>query len=156
MDKAVSEKFLKPSQVERLFNRIFGALVGLGIGLRHNYLLQVRGRKTGRLYSAPVDVLDIHGTLFLVCGRGRAQWVRNAQVSGRVALKRGSWRREFTIRAVPNDHKPELLKKYLDRFKLTVQRYFPVPAGSSAEAFTPLADRYPVFELIPVDAKNGK
>jgi hypothetical protein len=47
MDEAISEKFLKPSPVERLFNRIFGALVGRGIGLRHNYLLQVRGVKPG-------------------------------------------------------------------------------------------------------------
>jgi hypothetical protein len=77
--------------------------------------------------------------------------VRNAEASGRIALKRGSWRREFTVRAVPDDQKPELLRKYLDRFKLTVQRYFPVPAGSSVDAFIPLASRYPVFELIPVE-----
>jgi len=156
MDEAVRDKFLRPSSVERLFNRIFGALVGLGIGLRHNYLLQVRGRKTGRLYSAPVNVLEVDGTLFLVCGRGRAQWVRNAEASGRIALKRGSWRREFSVRAVPDDQKPELLKKYLDRFKLTVQRYFPMPAGSFADSFVPLASRYPVFELIPVDTESEK
>ncbi len=41
----------------------------------------------------------------------------------------------------------EILKAYLDRFKRTVQRYFPVPAGASVETFVPLAGRYPVFEL---------
>ena len=45
--------------------------------------------------------------------------------------------------------KPEILKSYLDRYKLTVQRYFPVPAGSPTEAFRPLTGEYPVFELIP-------
>ncbi|MGH7335616.1 MAG: hypothetical protein ACREKS_23280 [Candidatus Rokuibacteriota bacterium] len=35
--------FLEPSRLERMFNRAFGALVGLGLGLRHNYLIEVRG-----------------------------------------------------------------------------------------------------------------
>jgi hypothetical protein len=34
-------EFRVPSPVERLFNRIFGFLVGLGFGFRHNYLFQV-------------------------------------------------------------------------------------------------------------------
>ena len=34
-------------------------------------------------------------------------------------------------------------------FTLTVQRYFPVPAGSAAALFRPFAARYPVFELMP-------
>jgi hypothetical protein len=48
---------------------------------------------------------------------------------------------------VSDDEKPEILKSYLDRYQLTVQRYFPVPARSPAE--TLLTGRYPVFELIP-------
>jgi hypothetical protein len=46
--------FRKPSAAERVFNQIFGFLVGLGLGFPHNYLLQVRGRKSGRLYSTPI------------------------------------------------------------------------------------------------------
>lgn len=42
--------------------------------------------------------------------------------------------------------KREILKAYLDRVKLTVQRYFPVPAGSPAEAFRPVLADFPVFE----------
>ena len=92
--------FLKPSSFERVFNSVFGLLVGLGIGLKHNYLLQVRGRKSGKVYSTPVDVLDDGGPLFLVCPRGRAQWVLNAEASGRVTLKHGTSIREFALRAV--------------------------------------------------------
>jgi hypothetical protein len=44
---------------------------------------------------------------------------------------------------------PEILKAYLDQFKREVQRYFPVPAGSPAEAFRYLLESYPAFELIP-------
>src|SRR5689334_12350656 len=99
------DAFLKPTPVERLFNQAFGLLLRLGIGLKHNYLLEVRGRKSGRRYSTPVDVLDLDGRRFLVCGRGQSQWVRNAQAAGRVALARAGKRTEFAVRAVPDAEK---------------------------------------------------
>ena len=141
--------FLEPSPLERLSNKVFGILVGLGLGLRHNYLLQVRGRKSGRVYSTPVNVLELDGKRFLVAGRGRTQWVRNAEASGEIVLKKGWRSRRFRIRSVPNNEKPEILSAYLDRFRLTVARYFPVRAGSGPEAFAEVAERYPVFELLP-------
>jgi len=144
-------EFLRLSTFERIFNRVLGWMVGAGIGARHYHLLEVTGRKTGKVYSAPVDVLLIDERKFLVCPRGRAQWVRNAEASGQVWLKKGSTRTRYAVRAVPMADKPELLREYLDRFKLFVQRYFPVPAGSPASAFVPIANRYPVFELLDAD-----
>jgi deazaflavin-dependent oxidoreductase (nitroreductase family) len=144
----VTGTFEQPTRIERVFNRLFGVLVGLGIGLPHNYLLQVRGRKSGRVYSTPVDVLTYRDKRFLVSGRGNTQWVRNARASGLITLKKGARRAEHRLRDVPDAEKADILKAYLDRFKLTVQRYFPVPAGSPPEAFIPLATRYPVFEIV--------
>ena len=109
----------RPNAFERVLNRVFGALVGLGLGLSHNYRLEVRGRKTGRLRALPVNVLDLEGRRFLVAPRGRTEWTRNAEVAGEITLKKGS-----------------------------KQQFFPVRAGSPAEAFVAIADRYPVFELI--------
>jgi deazaflavin-dependent oxidoreductase (nitroreductase family) len=140
--------FRRPSGIERAFNRCLGVLVGLGFGREHYYLLQVRGRKSGRVYSAPVYVIDMAGRRYLVCPRGRSQWVRNAEASGKVTLKKGRDCREFALRSVAEGEKLEILKTYLDRFKTFVQRYFPLPAGSPAAAFVPIADRYPVYELI--------
>jgi deazaflavin-dependent oxidoreductase (nitroreductase family) len=140
--------FRQPSPVERLFNRIFGLLVELGLGMGHNYLLQVRGRKSGKLYSTPVNLLEIDGQRFLVAPRGRTHWARNVEASGEITLKRGSFRQNFRVRAISDSEKPEVLKAYLDRFHTTVQRYFPVPAGSDRRAFTSLVASYPVYELI--------
>jgi len=140
--------FRQPSRLERVFNRLFGVLVGLGLGLAHNYLLQVRGRKTGRVYSTPVNLLVVEGRRYLIAPRGNTQWVQNAVVAGEISLKKGSTRQRFQIRAVANAEKPEILQAYLDRFTRTVQRYFPVPAGSEPQAFVAVADRYPVFELL--------
>ena len=148
MANASATAFLRPSTFERGLNRVVGALISLGLGLRHNYLLQVRGRKSGRIYSTPVNLLEIGNKLYLVCPRGRAQWVRNAEASGRVWLKKRRIQ-EFALQAIPEVEKPAILKEYLERFESTVQRYFPVASGSPPEAFAPYAARYPVFDLQP-------
>src|SRR5262249_47501541 len=45
----------------RLVNALFRALTRLGLGARYRYILVVPGRKTGRLYSTPVDVIRADG-----------------------------------------------------------------------------------------------
>ena len=140
-------EFRQPSALEKAFNRSFGFLVGLGFGLKHNYLLQVRGRKSGKLYSTPIDPLALDGKRYLVAPRGRTQWVRNAEAAGEIALKKGSYRQSFRLKTIADADKPPLLKAYLYSFSPTVQRYFPVPPGSEASAFAPIAANYPVFEL---------
>jgi len=145
---ATKPGFRQPNAIERLFNRIFGLFIGLGLGMRHNYLLQVRGRKSGKLYSTPIDLLEIDGKRFLVAPRGRTQWARNAEAAGEIRLTKGSFRQTFRLRTIPDVEKPELLKAYLDPFRATVQRYFPVLAGSDVQAFASIAGNYPVFELV--------
>jgi deazaflavin-dependent oxidoreductase (nitroreductase family) len=140
--------FREPSAVEKIFNRVFGFLVGVGLGFSYNYLLQVRGRKSGKLYSTPVNLLERDGKRFLVAPRGRTQWVRNAEAASEVTLKKGSTRQKFRLRPIAEGEKPELLKAYLDTFKREVQRYFPVAAGSPAHSFVKLSASYPVFELL--------
>ena len=147
MTEAVSS-FRAPTTTEHILNRIFGMIVGLGLGPAHAHLLQVRGRKSGRIYSTPVDLLEIQGKRWLVAPRGRAQWVRNAEAVGEVTLKKGGRRERFGLRPVPDGEKPEILKAYLDNFRREVQRYFPVAAGSPAGDFVKVAASYPAFELI--------
>jgi deazaflavin-dependent oxidoreductase (nitroreductase family) len=141
--------FLRPGPIERIFNRAFGMLVGLGLGLPHNYVLEVRGRTSGRVRSTPVNVLEVSGRRFLVAGRGRTQWVRNAEAVGEISLQKGWSRQRLAVRPVHGDEKLAILSAYLRRFRPTVQRYFPVAAGSPPPAFAAIADRYPVFELLP-------
>jgi deazaflavin-dependent oxidoreductase (nitroreductase family) len=142
--------FRAPSATERVFNRVFGFLVGLGLGFSYNYLLQVRGRKSGKIYSTPIDLLELGGKRYLVAPRGHTQWVRNAEAAGEVTLKKGSKRLKFGLRALSDQEKPEILKAYLDQFRKEVQSYFPVAAGSPVEAFRELVQSYPAFELTPV------
>lgn len=140
--------FRPPTAVERMFNRVYGFLVGLGLGFSHAYLLQVKGRKSGKIYSTPIDLLELDGKRFLVAPRGQTQWVRNAEAAGEITLKKGSARRRFRLQPIPDNDKPPILKAYLDTFKKEVQRYFPLEAGSPVESFRELVGSYPAFELI--------
>jgi deazaflavin-dependent oxidoreductase (nitroreductase family) len=142
--------FREPTTVEKIFNSAFGFLVGLGLGFSHNYLLEVRGRKSGKLYSTPINLLELNGRRFLVAPRGRTQWVRNAEAAGEITLRRRSTRLKFRLRSLSDAEAPEILKAYLDHFKSEVQRYFTVPAGSPPEAFSTLTASYPAFELVPL------
>ena len=97
--KPESEHFNQPTTLDRAINKLFGILVGLGLGLPHNYLLQVRGRRSGRVYSTPVDVLSRDGKQYLVAPRGYTQWVRNA-----IARRYGITQERTTVRRVRYPH----------------------------------------------------
>lgn len=130
-----------------MLNRLFGVVVGFGGGLTHNYLLQVRGRKSGRLISTPVNLLKLGERLYLVAPRGNTQWVRNVRNSLRVGLKKGAEVHHYRARELPDADKPMILQEYLSQYRTTVQRYFSIPADSDPGRFVEIAGRHPVFEL---------
>src|ERR1700733_13891949 len=136
-------EFRAPNRIEALFNQVMGFLAGLGVGPKFIYLLQVRGRKTGRIYSTPVNLMEVNGKQILVAPRGRTQWVRNAEAAGEIVLKRGGFRRNFGWRVISDADKPELLRIYLNRYGSAVQKFFPVAKGSPVEAFRRVAGNYP-------------
>jgi deazaflavin-dependent oxidoreductase (nitroreductase family) len=143
-----TEHFLRPKRLARAMNRIVGLGARLGFVPRYIYLLKVRGRRSGKIYSTPVNVLKFKGRLYLVGGRGHTTWSRNAASAGEVTLVRGKSSRRYRIVEVPDDQKPEILRAYLVEYRLTVQRFFAVAATSPLEAFRGIVDRHPVFEIV--------
>jgi deazaflavin-dependent oxidoreductase (nitroreductase family) len=140
---------IKATPFEQFFNGLMGKLVGLGVGPGYMRLLQVKGRKTGRIFSTPVNLIEVGGQRYLVAARGDTAWSRNARVSGEVTLKRGSRAERCAVQLVPEADRPAVLKAFLDKYASQVQRFFPVQAGSPVEAFREMAPTAPVFELRP-------
>jgi hypothetical protein len=145
-------RYQRPSAIERIFGRVLVFLILIGLVRGHFYVLKVRGRKSGRTISLPVDPIELAGQRYLVCPRGDSNWVRNVRAAGEIELVRGLRGRRFAVREIPADARPPVLKAYLDQFTAEVQRFFPVPRGSPPEAFSDLAPRYPVFKLEVLDA----
>ena len=85
--------YLRPGAVDRIFGRTLSFLVRIGVVRGHFYVLEVRGRYSGKMISLPVDPLELGGKLYLVCARGDSNWVRNARAAGEVVLARAMRRR---------------------------------------------------------------
>jgi len=143
-----TEHFLRPGPLERAMNKTVGLAARLGLVPRYVYLLEVRGRKTGKVYTTPVNLLAFKGRHFLVGGRGYSGWSKNAAAAGQVTLVRGSSTEQCRVTELPDDQKPEILHAYVNEYRRTVQRFFAVPATSPVEAFRAIADRHPVFEVV--------
>lgn len=140
--------FEQPSPVERFFNAAIGWLVGVGLGPGYARVLEVRGRKSGKTFTTPVNLLDYDGKLWLVGARGETQWVRNAQAAGEVTLARGRDKRSYRVQRVAPAQSAVLLREYLERYHSQVQRFFAAQRGASLPEFEAIANRHPVFELI--------
>ena len=59
-------------------------------------LLTVRGRKTGKPRSVPVDLHECNGRRFLIATHGEGNWVFNLRVAGEGILSLGRSRQAFT------------------------------------------------------------
>jgi len=123
-------------------------VLALGIGPGYMRILEVRGRKSGRAFTTPVNLLELDGRRYLVAARGETAWARNARAAGHIILRKGSRQESLAIRELADTEKPRILKAFLDRFASQVQRFFDLPAGSPEESFRASAPRKPVFELI--------
>jgi len=150
---ATGERHLvKQTPRERFFNRTFGFLVRLGLAPGYNRLLEVPGRKTGRIHTTPVNLLEMDGRRYLVASRGETAWARNARAAGRVTLRRGARSETFALRELADAEKPPVLKEFLGRYPRQVQRFYPVPKDAPVEAFRAIAPTQPVFELVAVSS----
>ncbi len=87
------ETFQKESTLDRLFNRLMGQALKLGFAPGYMRLLEVRGRKSGKTFTTPVNVLDFQGKRWLVAARGEARRDRVGSQCARTGARRAATRR---------------------------------------------------------------
>ncbi|MET9550187.1 nitroreductase family deazaflavin-dependent oxidoreductase [Streptomyces sp. NPDC006627] len=133
----------------RVINRVFHTMTRLGVGKGYRYNLTVRGRKTGRSYSTPVDVMSDGDERWLVAAYGVSEWVRNARAAGQVGLGRGGRSRTHKVVELGPEESVPVLRRYLREVPVT-RAYFDVTGESSDEEFAAEAARHPVFRLEPL------
>lgn len=82
---------------DRMGDALMKALLRVGLAPQHMYLLTVPGRRTGKLYSTPVILVEDLGGRYLVAPYGERAWVKNARAAGAVQLSRGRARERLSI-----------------------------------------------------------
>jgi deazaflavin-dependent oxidoreductase (nitroreductase family) len=141
-------KAYRLGRANRLINLLFRALTRLGLGASYRHILTVHGRRTGRPYSTPVDVIELDGSRYLVAGYGPAGWVRNTRAAGEVTLSRG--RRTDHFRAVEADPEEAIpvLRQYMTLIRVT-RAYFDASPDSPDDTVATELRRHAVFRLVP-------
>jgi deazaflavin-dependent oxidoreductase (nitroreductase family) len=130
----------------RIFNPLVGWLTRHGVSIWGARELRVRGRSTGEWRTTPVNPLALDGHRYLVAPRGETQWVRNIRVSGGGELRVGRRLEAFTCTEVADDDKVDILRAYLQRWKMEVGKFFDgVGPEAPDDQLRAIADRHPVF-----------
>jgi deazaflavin-dependent oxidoreductase (nitroreductase family) len=132
----------------RLGNLLSTALVRIGVKIGPIHLLTVPGRKSGKLRSTPVAVVEQQGKRYLIAPFGAVNWVRNLRAAaGMAALTRS--RRTEVIHAIelePGEAALVLKESLLAGGGGVFTRdYFDVTPDSSLEDFEREAALHPVF-----------
>ena len=135
------------------------ALTWLGLSPSQVVTLEVPGRRSGVIRRTNLLLAEHDGTYYLVALAGESQWVRNVRAAGgRVVLGRRRQRHAATLVEVPTQDRAPVLRAYLLRWgrrpgSAQVAReardYFGVGSDPTLAELASVADRYPVFRVVP-------
>jgi deazaflavin-dependent oxidoreductase (nitroreductase family) len=140
-------KTYRVSALARFGNLMSTGLIKLGLGPAGMHLLTVRGRKSGRSRTTPVNVIEYAGGRWLVAPYGEVEWVRNARAAGEVTLRRGRTVQRAHVREASPEEAAPVLRSYLTQLKLVVGPYFDVTPSDPETSFAAEAPRHPVFAV---------
>ena len=126
----------RKTRVRRIVNMLVGPLARLGLAGRRTHVLTVFGRKSGRRYSTPVQLLFRDGQRWLVAPYGERPWVKNARASGEVELTRALRTERVRVEEVDAATAAPVLREYFRKTPVTR----PYDTGDPG--------RHPVFRIL--------
>jgi deazaflavin-dependent oxidoreductase (nitroreductase family) len=132
--------------LRRLGNFLITPLARLGLAGKRTHILSVVGRKTGRKYSTPVQLVFLDGRRWLVAPYGERAWVKNARAAGEVELTRALRTERVPIEEVGAETAAPVLRDYLRKTPVT-KRFFGARPDAPLEEFAAEAQRHPVFRI---------
>ena len=143
----------RQTRLRRLGNLLIKPLARLGLAGRRTHVLTVTGRKSGRRYSTPVQLVLEDDARWLVAPYGERGWVKNARAAGEVELTRARRTRRYRVEEVAAEEAAPVLREYLRKTSI-VKPFFDADADDPLASFVVEAARHPVFRLLE-DAKGG-
>jgi deazaflavin-dependent oxidoreductase (nitroreductase family) len=136
--------------VARRFARVWARVFGWGLFPARWVTLEVVGRTSGRITRFPLGMARADGQWYLVSMLGECNWVRNVRAAGGRATLRRRRARACRLVEVPAAERAMILKRYLDQVP-GGRPHLPVDRHAPLADFEAIADRYPVFRVVPLD-----
>lgn len=155
----------------RLFNPVTHWLISAGLPTgAPNVLLTMRGRRSGKLRTVPVGMLELDGRWFVQASYGETGWVANLRADGEATVTHPSGR-HVSVQAI--ELSPEeggaVLRHALQPFRRSrvigalLGPHFRPPIGvlwrlriridDTIEEYSAEARRHPLFELRPLPGR---
>jgi deazaflavin-dependent oxidoreductase (nitroreductase family) len=148
----MAKTYQAPSFV-RLANMMTTTLLRIGVKLNGPgkvpmYLLTVRGRKSGKLRTIPVVILNKDGLRYIMSPFGIVDWVRNLRAAKEAIIMRGLRTEKVQAVELSKSEGGLVLKKSLEGgIPSFLTKYFEVAPDASPEEFEQAATIHPVFLL---------
>src|SRR5260370_38133518 len=102
----------------RIGTTILTALLRAGLPFGSLTLLSVRGRKSGKISSIPVALVERDGTRWLVAAFGGVSWVHNIPAAGQPELTRGARSEAIGVVELEVRDGAPILEQFLARFHM--------------------------------------
>ncbi len=144
-------RYDEPHRAAIAANAVIRWLAEWGISIAGTTALHVRGRTTGKRRSVVVNLLAVDGVDYLVSPRGNTQWARNVRAAGGVEVGPRWRRRGRRASELADSAKPEILRRYLDRWYWEVKGHVAglTPYSDDGQLLA-AAPSIPVFALASV------
>jgi hypothetical protein len=137
----------RPDHRARRSMRLTSAAIGLGLMPRRWVILEVPGRRSGRLVRLPLGVAEVNGCWYLVPMLGEnCNWVRNVRAADGHAVLLRRRPHECQLVEVPVVDRAGILKRYLQKAP-GGRPHIPVDRHAPLTDFAAISTRYPVFRV---------
>jgi deazaflavin-dependent oxidoreductase (nitroreductase family) len=143
----VSSATYRNTWVRRVANKLVAPAARLGLAGKRMHVLTVVGRRSGRRYSTPVQLVVVGGRRWLVSPYGEREWVKNARATGSVELTRARKTERVRVEEVDAQTAAPVLREYLRKTPVT-RSFFDASSDSPLEQFAAEAPRHPVFKIL--------
>lgn len=133
----------------RLVNTALQQMAQRGMGAPYLHVLTVKGRKSGRPHSTPVDVMELSGERWLVAPYGATNWVHNVRSAGEATLSRAGHSAVYKVVPATVEEALPVIRKYMTDVPIT-RAYWDARPDASDQAIRAEFQTHPVFRLVPV------
>ena len=140
----------RPNRLAKVMNAVSSAQFSAGVLAPRNWVtVEVVGRRSGRTVAFPAVVVEHAGGRYLVSMLGdNTNWVRNVRAADGHAVLRRRGRVPVRLDEVEVADRAPILRRYLAAAP-GARPHFPVDRHASLTEFRRIADRYPVFRIVP-------
>lgn len=141
----------RPNQLTKIINQGWAFLHSMGIFPRRFVTLEVLGRKSGKVISFPLAMIEQNGQRYLVSMLGKeANWVQNIKASGGKAQLRHGICEQVVLKEIESGRRAPILKAYL-RIAPGARPHIPVSKDAPISEFESVASEFPVFSVDTIE-----